>query len=593
MTPFVDDPDFTLYVGSALEVLRELPERSVNCCVTSPPYWGLRDYGTDGQIGLEETPEVFVSALVEVFREVRRVLSDDGTLWLNLGDSYVSAPRGNAPGDFSTSSLTNPQRQDSVARPQGTTSARAGRQNAEEQRSVSWRIDGLKAKDLAGIPWKVAQALQAPQYTGRISVERDRVWLAATVDAEGTICGFDHTRADDGSHRSGVHITITNTSSRLLDEAARIWPTSRSEHQHPTAGHLGTKQSWRWIVHGIDNKLSALRDLYPYLIVKREQAVVAYSLLLLMKDAKRLGHSSQKDAVLAKRRVLTGLLSDLNHGRPVDLPSWLTEPPSLYEPGWYLRSDIVWAKPNPMPESVTDRPTKSHEYVFLLSKSPRYFFDQEAVREPAEWARWGAQTVRKPQPGTASWIKPKGKQELLGEQQAKMRGGDTKSGFNDRWAEGDNPTGRNIRTVWDIATQPYADAHFATFPEELPRRCIAAGCPEWVCGTCGKARVREMDITYRDTRPGGNGRRDGEGFRGSGVRVMGSGRRLEKDVETTGFSDCGHDNYRPGVVLDPFMGSGTTALVARKLGRRAVGIELSPEYAALCARRLQQLSLLA
>jgi DNA modification methylase len=161
---------------------------------------------------------------------------------------------------------------------------------------------------------------------------------------------------------------------------------------------------------------------------------------------------------------------------------------ALQADGWYLRSDIVWSKPNPMPESVTDRPTKAHEYVFLLTRSARYFFDQEAVRE-----------VNAP----------------------------AYQGHADNARAAYNGMGRNVRSVWEIATQPYPDAHFATFPEALPERCIKAGCP------------------------------------------IG------------------------GTVLDPFMGSGTVALVARKLGRRSIGIELSPEYAALCARRLQQLSLLA
>lgn len=223
-----------------------------------------------------------------------------------------------------------------------------------------------------------------------------------------------------------------------------------------------------------------------------------------------------------------------------------------------------------MPESVTDRPTKSHEQVFLFSKNPRYYFDQEAVREPHA---------------------PDGR-KITGRTSTDM------THENHRLAEGERRerwpgAGRNIRSVWEIATQPYPEAHFATFPEELPRRCIAAGCPEWVCATCGKARERETEVTYENP-----GNRSTNGPRSEERKHMefgtaGFAQRLEKRTETTGWSDCGHDDYRPGVVLDPFMGSGTTALVARKLGRRAVGIELSPEYAALCARRLQQQSLFA
>ena len=358
--PFVSDPDFTFYVGDVRDVLAELPDESVDCVVTSPPYWGLRDYGlppsvwggdpdcdhewisetvrvertanvrwqhTEGgggdgtrnrhakagvdaddlrefgtiergkcqkcmarqvRLGLEPTPEEYVANMVEVFREVRRVLAKHGTVWCNMGDSY-------GPG-----------------------------------------------KQLAGIPWRLAFALQ-----------------------------------DDG---------------------------------------------------------------------------------------------------------------------------------------WILRADIVWFKCNPMPESVTDRPTKAHEYVFLLTKSPRYFFDQEAVREASN-------------PNSPFWsTHPNG--------QNAVNRTDRLNGSNEAapntWLRDLQPnTGRNIRSVWEIPTQPYPEAHFATYPEALVERCLKAGCPEG------------------------------------------------------------------GLVLDPFLGSGTTALVARRLGRRCVGIELSPEYAELAAKRLSQLSLLA
>jgi DNA modification methylase len=413
--PYVADRDFLLYVGDVLDVLRELDAASVDCVVTSPPYWGLRDYGTgtwaggdadcdhkqranqdhdgggsafrsgryvsqgekasptckcgaarvDRQLGLEASPDEYLAAIVEVFREVRRVLAPHGTCWVNLGDAYASSGE-RVHGGFNGSTPTA----------QRTKGERLG---APMQLAGS----GIKTKDLCGIPWRVAFALQAD--------------------------------------------------------------------------------------------------------------------------------------------------------------------------GWYLRADIVWAKPNPMPESVTDRPTKAHEYVFLLTKQPRYFFDQEAVREPAEWARWGDQTNGKHEgePTGAGWIGAKSKEQLQGGRHARHYSAEnfkTTDERNTRY-QGPNPAdgGRNLRSVWSIATQPYAEAHFATFPEALPERCIAAGCPEWVCRTCGKPRE----------------------------------------------SNCGHDDYRPGVVLDPFMGSGTVALVARKLGRQSIGIELNAEYAALCARRLNQLSLLA
>jgi len=252
-----------------------MPDQSVHCCVTSPPYFGLRDYGVDGQIGLEPTPEEFVQALVEVFREVRRVLRDDGTLWLNLGDSYAQqGGRGE----------------------QGATSARKGRSNVEAQqkRSSMRAPERLKPKDLIGIPWRVAFALQAD--------------------------------------------------------------------------------------------------------------------------------------------------------------------------GWYLRQDIIWHKPNPMPESVRDRCTKAHEYVFLLSKGPKYYFDSEAIKEPAvkkpQKMQADPETVRKKSVGPHS------------------RG---KEGFNHQYADPDRVWAadgkRNRRSVWSVATRSYKGAHFATFPPNLVEPCILAGCP--------------------------------------------------------------------------------------------------------------------
>jgi hypothetical protein len=289
-----------------------------------------------------------------------------------------------------------------------------------------------------------------------------------------------------------------------------------------------------------------------------------------------------------------------------------------------------------MPESVTDRPTKAHEYVFLLTKQPRYFFDQEAVREPAEWARWGDQTNGKHEGSgsAAGWIGAKSKAELQRPQSRRAVELFEQAGLTEEHARairavgitdtgkatvtqsgtGKNdprvialaaeakevlggyyrefliPNGRNIRSVWEIATQPYPEAHFATYPEKLVERCLLAGCPEWVCRTCGAPRERLTDVAYERDGSGTtgkarnlaepDGRIDGTGFTGKP--------KMRKIVDTTGWSDCGHNDYRPGVVLDPFMGSGTTALVARKHARHAVGIELNEEYAKLCEKRNAQ-----
>lgn len=301
----------TIYVGDVLKELKRVKTSSVQCCVTSPPYWGLRDYGHEDQLGLESTPEAYVNNMVCVFSEVRRVLKDDGVLWVNIGDSYVGYKGDNYLKNKSSSRL------------QSSTTVPSSHMIGTPQTS------GLKSKDLVGIPWRLAFALQAD--------------------------------------------------------------------------------------------------------------------------------------------------------------------------GWYLRQDIIWHKPNPMPESVTDRCTKSHEYVFLFSKSPKYYFDSLAIKEPS----------------TKSST-------------SNIRFGGDKYGTNDapihRTKSGkdyvDSGT-RNKRSVWTIATKGYKGAHSAVMPEALCEPPILA-------------------------------------------------------------------SSRPGdLVLDPFMGSGTTAVMSLHHGRDFVGCELSPEYVDLAQTRIR------
>ncbi len=306
-----------ILVGDCLDSMEYLPDRSVHTCITSPPYFGLRDYGHDGQIGLEQTPDEFVAKLVEVFREVRRVLRDDGTLWLNLGDSY-GAVGGNTYAGFNK-------------RWSGTGGA-GSKQDATLVGVTDRKISaGLKPKNLLGIPWRVAFALQA-----------------------------------DGA----VDWRAVQTLQRVMDEV-----------------------------------------------------IDAY------------GDEPMPDRVRAR-------LESLN-----------TEWRQAKGNSWYLRQDIIWHKPNPMPESVRDRCTKAHEYVFLLSKKERYYFDAASIEEDAKWERWGNQTENKKHSGTAKHLGGKTLAELP---------------IRDK---------KNRRSVWTVATKPFKGAHFATFPPDLIEPCVLAGCP--------------------------------------------------------------------------------------------------------------------
>lgn len=321
----------TIRHGDCRDILREMPDQSVHCVVTSPPYFGLRDYGIAGQIGLETTPDAFVAEMVAVFREVRRVLRDDGTLWLNLGDSYANDGKwgGHTGGKHVNALHCSP----------------IGRNK---------QYTGLKPKDLIGIPWRVAFALQAD--------------------------------------------------------------------------------------------------------------------------------------------------------------------------GWYLRQDIIWSKPNPMPESVTDRCTKAHEYIFMLSKSARYFYDNDAIKEPMK----DVSLQRLSQPNVLS--QPGGpkdpmngnrshKKAINNQAERLIKHEKWKTRF-EGWDQYDKSLGRNKRSVWEVATQPFTEAHFATFPPALIEPCIKAGC-------------------------------------------------------SVG-----------GTVLDPFAGAGTTGMVADRLQRDAILIEINADYVAMAERRI-------
>lgn len=420
----------TILSGDCRDTLKTLPDCSVHCVVTSPPYFGLRDYGCDGQIGLEPTPEEFVAEMVGVFREVRRVLRDDGVCWINLGDSYAG----------SWGAQSRPDGNDVASTLEGG-SRLSARQIAAHSKGTHTgslkNTPGCKPKDLIGIPWMVAFAL----------------------------------RAD----------------------------------------------------------------------------------------------------------------------------------------GWWLRQDIIWHKPNPMPESVTDRCTKSHEYMFLLTKSARYYFDAIAIQEPALRGYAGSEfntgKTGKHQQGRSS-TKPRSGSGNKARKPGSDRGCPDDSGSNVcshvPW-EGEN---RNKRTVWTVSTKSYSGAHFATFPPDLIEPCILAGTSEHgCCPQCGAPWKHILEKERVATRPGNKtkvGRvSDDPGSLYEGHHGMIVGNRdpqrhctTTKTVAWEPTCKCPKEEPIPCTVLDPFNGSGTTGEVARKCGCHYIGCELNPEYIALTEKRLRQGSLL-
>ena len=597
-----------------------LRAESVQTCVTSPPYWGLRAYageqrfewggeeghahefvgyerqderytgrkrwqhiGTEAQamgmkvrdldpnawghpttsqesfcacgawygaLGLEPTPALYVEHMVEVFREVRRVLRKDGTLWLNLGDSYATGagsvgerPGGGVQGDRWAG------RGEHTAANSGKAGPRIAATGPMTQPN-RMPLPDLKPKDLVGIPWMVARALQAPYYAGKIKNEADRVWLAAMIDGEG--CMFLHKRKVGQSNGQGyarkhdtygAGLEISNTSEAIIQRVMQITRMG-SVFRHEKSRR---QPLFRWNLRSNQCR-DIIREVYPYLIGKQHQARLLLGCPSSGEPAEK-AHSS---------------LIALHNGETPTID--FAPPESLYEPGWYLRSDIVWSKLNPMPESVTDRPTKSHDYVFLLTKSERYYYDAGAIRDAV-------------QQSSIDRVAQNGGNPTFDGARARRENGHISGRDTLRPDQLVPAGGRNARSVWTIATQPYPGAHFATFPEELPKRCIKAGSAAQACGVCGAPWAR---VTERTDEPDASARGstfDGgkTGARDGGDRTQ-AGPRFAKRV--TGFRPtCAHDDgSASSVILDLFNGSGTTGAVALRLGRAYVGLDLSREY---------------
>ena len=429
----------------------------VQTIVTSPPYWGLRSYLPDGhpdkhrEIGQEPTLREFIDTLVGVFDLARELLADDGTLWLNMGDAYAGSwgSQGRqGHGEMTSRSVVAARQIAAAARRESGTGSR-------------WRT-GLKPKDLMGQPWRLAFALQQPRYAGQIKNELDRVWLAAMLDAEG--CLFIHKRkagqhAGDGYFRKSdtysAGVEIANTSIAVVERIHQLVGFGSVSSQGPEQNGRRRQTIYRWTARSQEAR-RFVQEVYPYLVAKQQQARIL------------IGCPSSGASADAAHQALMGL----HRGSETDVD--FAAPATMHSPGWFLRQDIVWAKPNPMPESVRDRCTKAHEYLFLLSKSERYYFDADAIEEPAKWERWGNQTEHKKHAGTAGHLGGKTLDELP---------------IRDK---------RNRRSVWTIPTQSYSGAHFATFPEALVEPCVLAGSragdvvfdPFFGSGTVGQVAQR-------------------------------------------------------------------------------------------------------
>jgi len=504
--------------------------------------------------------------MVEVFREVRRVLKNEGTCWMNLGDSYAAGGNGgHVKGEYF----------------HGHT-RRGGDFTGKAKKSPK----GLKPKDLVGIPWRVALALQAPYTDWQIKTEAMRAWVAGIVDGEGCITIIKTKSSHSESLSFPPIVQVRMCDREPLDRLVDVVGSKIGKAQMPPSHYANhQRESWQWKVVS-EQAATVISEIYPYLTCKRRQAIVAWNHQQFRSNR---GNQKRARGALEKEQLCKKLINDLNQRKEVDLPSWMIEPIKKSEPGWYLRQDCIWSKPNPMPESATDRCTKAHEYLFLLTKRAKYYFDADAIAEPC--VESNASRPRMGQgPNTQYAQKRAGKHRQTDKQAAGHRIVENVAKARSNGAPHDNPFGEthNKRSVWQIPTQPYPDAHFATMPEKLVEPCIRAGCPEWVCNACGQPRVRITQKQFKpqpDVRDPEKLKRDPDAL--DPASSWGGSPRGSNITQTTGWTDCGcGQGFRPGIVLDPFMGAGTVGLVAYKNNRHYIGIELNPEYITMAKKRI-------
>ncbi len=476
------------------------------------------------------------------------------------------------------------------------------------------------------------------------------------IDSDGSL-GIRIQRSARHNPSFAPYLAISQTDTGALERASqitglgsvRVKAGAPKPGESDARGIVSRRAFYTWRIEG-RQAAEVIRDIYPYLIIKRLQAQVVYALTESLRRDQPGRARPVPAELIAYRMKLHAAVRSLNQREPVDLPP-LPEVPPAEEPGWYWRGCYPWAKPNAMPESAKDRCTTAHSYVLHFAKSPRYFFDGDAISEPAAWERWGDQTTPKYE-GTDSktgWMQPKTKAQIRAiDGFGRRQGADARDGRGDPKGERSVPNveisgQKHPRSVWTIPTQGYAEAHFATWPEALAERIIKAATSErGCCPVCGKPWEREKERGYIDTwkrnkRPGvvtpgadqhANRARDGHvrgwtrsdttlGWRPGCDHYGRDDERLTTHLDCDGTgrdsrdravsgiaTDCGDSASRldlqlddsqvlPCTVLDPFLGSGTTAYVARRLGLRSIGIELNERYCELAARRMQQQSLFA
>lgn len=517
----------TIICGTALEVLKALPAESISCCISSPPYWALRDYGVAGQLGLEKTFEEYIDKLCTIYDEVRRVLRKDGTCFVNLGDTY-----GGSWGNYGA--REGKQREQNVEkfeRPGATP------QNFRPGSSGP----GIPAKSLCLIPQRFA--IEMCRQRGKyVKIHDNQIWLAALVDGEG--CIAIHRRAKGRKNPTyGATLSVYNTCKELIDKAQAVCGGIGSRHTKINDSPRNAPvYEWRVMCN---NAKDVLRDIYPYLIAKQYQARAAI-----------FCPSSGKDA----EECWLNIKAKNSFG---DITRKYPEPRLGSADPWILRNTIIWKKPNPMPSSAKDRFTVDFEYVCFFVKSKKYWFEPQY--EPLITAPH--------KPGWATSMPDRNDRQV--DNEANLR----------EWG---SALGRNKRTTWTVPTQSYPEAHFATYPEKLVEPMIKAGCPEFICTKCGKAREKIYEATGRKISCGGSYgsmTADHVGLSpSSGIRSKTVNEKID-----TGYTDCNCGaEFKPGIVWDPFVGSGTTLQVAARLGRNYGGSELKPEYIEMAEKRVMQ-----